>query len=221
MKHLKLPVLGLSLAALSVAGFAALKPSQSASVTSAQANAVPVRLVFAQPYRVVEPYRFAWMHQDDAPMVSSGWIVGVSTDPEIADVKQTHDELLFVGDVPVERINVGSESGIVIGFVPSPLDETGEPTLDLDTAPIYWSKPEILPESLRASDAKTVLAEAVERGATAQTEAAVVSAREAGGHVVDVETLGELYRYAAAQLLTRYSPEEVDLISGLTAEKLY
>jgi hypothetical protein len=219
MKHMKLPILGLSLAILGVGTIATLRASQGAQSAQTLAQ-VPVRLVYAQPYRVVEPYRFDWMHEDDAPMVDSGWIVAIATDPVIADVQATHDELLFVGDVPVERVNVASESGIVVGFVPSPLGADGEPTLDLATAPIYWAKPEILPEDLRTADVLQVLSGAVKQGAAPQTERALADARAQGGQIVDVNTLGELYRYSAT-LLQRYSPEEVDLISGLTAEKLY
>lgn len=220
MKHMKLPILGLSLAILGVGTIATLRASQGTQTVKTNLAQVPVRLVYAQPYRVVEPYQFAWMNKADAPMVTSGWIVAVATDPQIAEVRNTHDELLFVGDVPVERVNVASESGVVVGFVPSPLDAQGEPALDLATAPIYWAKPEILPEELRTADVLAVLSGAVKQGAAPQTASAVEEARAQGGEVVDVDTLGELYRYSAT-LIQRYSPEETDLISGLTAEKLY
>jgi hypothetical protein len=220
MKHMKLPILGLSLAILGVGTIATLRASQGTHSPQTSLATVPVRLVYAQPYRVVEPYRFAWLNKAYAPMVEGGWIVAIASDPQIADVKATHDELLFVGDVPVERVNVASESGIVVGFVPSPLGADGQPTLDLRTAPIYWAKPEILPEELRTADVLHVLSDAVTQGAAPQTASAVESARAQGGEVVDVDTLGELYRYSAT-LLKRYSPEETDLISGLTAEKLY
>jgi hypothetical protein len=221
MKHLKLPILGLSLAILGAGTFATLRTAEGTSPQQATTNlgSVPVRLVFAQPYRVVEPYRFAWMHEKDAPMVEGGWIIAVASDPEIVDVRQTHDELLFVGDTPVERVNVGLESGILVGFVPSPLDAQGQPTLDLGSTPIYWAKPEILPEALRTADAQAVLKDAVARGAAPQTQAAVVEARTQGGQTVDVGTLGDLFEYSAV-LLKRYAPEEVDLISGLTAPRV-
>jgi hypothetical protein len=220
MKHIKLPILGLSLAILGVGTIATLRAAEGTYPMQANLASVPVRLVYAQPYRVVEPYRFTWMNEADAPMVKSGWIVAVASDPTIANPQATHDELLFVGAVPVERVNNGAVSGIVVGFVPSPLGADGEPTLDLTTAPIYWAKPEILPEALRTADVLHVLGEATKAGVTAQTATAVAGAREQGGQVVDVDTLGELYRYSAT-LLQRYAPEETDLISGLTAQKLY
>lgn len=223
MKHIKLPMLGLSLAVVGVAAFTSLETATGTSPegTIVAPNQVPVRLVYAQPYRVDEPYKFSGMHEKDAPTVSGGWVIVVSTDPEIADVKQTHDELLFVGDQLVERVNVGADSGMVVGFVPAELDADGLPTLDLRTEPIYWAKPEILPESMTALEASAVLASAVGEGVVPQIATAVEQARAAGGDTVDVRTLGELYRYSAEALLPRFAPEEADLISGLTAEKLY
>ena len=216
-----LTYLGASLALIGAAAFTTMRTAEGTSPQDATAlDAVPVRLVHAQPYRVVEPYKYGWMHQDDAPMVEGGWLIAVASDPRIADVKQTHDELLFVGNMPVERVNVGGVSGMVIGFVPSPLDATGEPTLDLATAPIYWARPEILPESLTASDAQAVLTQALADGVVPQTEHAISQARQTGGETVDVGGLGDLYEFSAT-LLERYAPEEVDLISGLRAEKLF
>lgn len=223
MKHIKLPILGLSLALVGMGAFATLRTAAGTNPQDASPTAldqVPIRLVYAQPYRVVEPYLYQWMDKADAPQVRGGWIIAVATDPEIADVKQTHDELLFVGAMPVERVNVGSESGVVIGLVPSALDAAGQPVLDLSTTPIYWAKPEILPESLTAADARGVYAAARAAGVAPQVAHAITEARQEGGDTVDVSGAGELYRYAA-DVIERYAPEEADLISGLRAEKLY
>jgi hypothetical protein len=64
-----------------------------------------------------------------------------------------------------------------------------------------------------------VLRDAVTRGVAPQTKAAVVEARTQGGQAIDVGTLGDLFEYSAV-LLSRYAPEEVDLISGLTAPRV-
>jgi hypothetical protein len=223
MKHTKLPILGLSLALVGMGTFATLRTATGTSPQDAATTAldqVPIRLVYAQPFRVVEPYTYGWMDESDAPQVEGGWILAVASDPEISDVKQTHDELLFVGDMPVERMNVGSVSGVVIGFVPSPLDAAGQPTLDLATTPIYWAKPEILPESMTATDARDVFTAALAAGVKPQTSHALTQSRQEGGETIDVDGLGELHRYSA-NLIERYAPEEADLISGLRAEKLY
>jgi hypothetical protein len=82
--------------------------------------------------------------------VSAGWLSRWSTDKAVATVTDTHDELLFAGTMPVERINEASESGVVIGFVPSAVKADGTLALDLASTPIYWAKPEILPEALTA-----------------------------------------------------------------------
>lgn len=204
----KLPVLGASLAALGVAAFATFQQaqggSQAAGVTPVMQT--PVRLLFAQPFHLDQAYQYAWLK--DGPMVSEGWLVAVSTDAEIAAVRDTHDELLFAGATPIERLNEASESGVVIGIIPSPVD--------LATTPIYWAKPEILPEAMTSQDAQATLAAATSAGVAAQGAAVAQRAQKDNGGPVFEKTQGTLYRYAA-DVIERFSPQEADLISGLRA----
>jgi hypothetical protein len=166
----------------------------------------PVHLLFAQPFHLDQAYRYAWLQ--DGPMVSEGWLIAVSTDAQVAAVTDTHDELLFAGAMPIERINEASESGVVIGIVPS--------AVDLSSTPIFWAKPEILPEALTSEDAEATLAAATSAGVVAQAKGVVQRAQQDGGGPVYVATQGMLYRYAA-DVIERYSPQESDLISGLRA----
>lgn len=172
-----------------------------------------VKLLFAQPFFLDEPY--AYDHRADRPQVSAGYLIAVAADPEVVPVMQVFHPLLFAGDVPVERLNDGWQSGVVIGLVPSPVAGEGL-ALDLAKTPIYWAQPDVLPEALTPADAQVVLQQAVASGVVAQRGETVELALAASGGAVYVESRGMLHRYAA-DVIERYSPEEVDLISGLRA----
>ena len=144
--NIKLPVLGASLAALGVAAFATFQQAQGGDPAGATpVMQTPVRLQFAQPVHLDQAYQYAWLK--DGPSVTAGWLIAVSTDPAVAEVQNTHDELLFAGAMPVERLNAGT-SGVVIGFVPSTVKADGTLAVDLATTPLFWAKPEILPEAM-------------------------------------------------------------------------
>lgn len=211
----KLPILGASLAALGVATFATFQTALgggTAAITPVMQT--PVRLLYAQPFFLDQAYQYAWLK--DGPSVSAGWLIAVSTDKAVAAVTDTHDELLFAGAMPVERINEASESGVVIGFVPSAVKADGTLAVDLASTPIYWAKPEILPEALTAADVQATFEAAVSAGVVAQRSDVVQRAQQTNDGPVYMQTEGLLYRYAA-DVIERYSPEEGDLISGLRA----
>jgi len=211
----KLPILGASLAALGVAAFATFQQAQGGNPAGATpVTQTPVRLMFAQPFFLDQAYQYAWLK--DGPSVSAGWLIAVATDPAVAAVTNTHDELLFAGATPVERINEGSQSGVVIGIVPSAVQADGTLAVDLATTPLFWAKPEILPEAMTATDAQKTLATAVSAGAVAQGQSVVERAQQANGGPVFETTAGMLYRYSA-DVIERFSPQEADLISGLRA----
>jgi hypothetical protein len=205
---MKLPVIGASLAALGVAAFATFQQAQGGSQVAGVTPVMqtPVRLLFAQPFHLDQAYQYSWIK--DGPMVSEGWLIAVSTDAKVAAVTDTHDELLFAGAMPIERLNEASDSGVVIGIVPS--------NVDLASTPIYWAKPEILPEALTAEDAQATLAAATSAGVVAQAKGVVQRAQQDNGGPVYEATQGMLYRYAA-DVIERFSPQESDLISGLRA----
>lgn len=185
-----------------------------AEVTPEQALESPVRLIFAQAFFLDEPYAHAW--RSDQPLTSAGYIIAVSSAPDVVGVRQVHDELLFVGDMPVERINEGSESGVCIGFVPSPLLADGSLALDLGSTAIYWAKPEILPESLSPADAERTHAVALAAGVAPQRARFLERALAESGGAVYLADHGALHTYGA-DVIERFSPQETDLIGGLRA----
>lgn len=172
----------------------------------------PVVLIAAQPFVLDEPT--AYDYRADQPTMAAGYVLVVSTDPEILPVRQTHNPLLFVGDMPVERFNGDDESRVFIGFVPSPVTPQGELTLDLAATPIFWAYPQVLPEALTPERAAEELASAVSIGASPPTAEQVRSALAQGGAAVHLGGYGELRRYAV-DVVERHSPGETDLIAGL------
>ena len=174
----------------------------------------PVVLISAQPFYLDEatPY----LHRADQPAMAAGYVLVVSTDPDILPVRQTHNPMLFVGDMPVERLNGDAEGRVFIGFVPSAVDQHGALALDLATTPIYWAYPEVLPEALTPERAAQELASALSIGAAPQSAEQLRGALAEGGGVLHVEGYGALRRYGA-DVVERHSPGEADLISGLRA----
>lgn len=213
----KLPILGASLA-LAAATFATVQnavgedPTATIPVTQS-----PLRLLHAQPFFLDQEWSYDW--RADRPSVSAGYILVVSGDPRLIEARQVHDELLFVGDMPVAQLNTGTEAGVFIGFLPSAgSPETGL-EVDLTTAPMFLAKPEILPESLQPEDARRVLEQAVAAGAAPQRAAHVKRALAESSGPVFLESHGMLQRYSA-DFVERYSPQEVDLVRGLRAPLL-
>ena len=212
MKALKLSIaVILASGAVATTAFVHQASGQGTPINTVQKS--PLRLLFAQPFFLDQSYQHAW--RSDQPTYSAGYVIAVAADPEVMPVMQVHHPLMFVGDMPIERVNDGWQSGVVVGFVPSPVKD-GQLTLDLATTPIFWAKPDILPEALTASQARAELERAIESGAVAQQGATVQSAVTSGGGAVYVETHGMLQRYVA-DVIERFSPGEVDLISGLRA----
>lgn len=185
---------------------------EETAVDRLEKSSTNVKLLFAQPFFLDEGYAHAW--RADHPVVSSGYVIAVAADEEMLRVRQIHNPLLFVGDMPVERLNVGDESGVYVGLVPSPSSASGELSVDLTRTPIYWAAPQVLPESLTPEVAAAELAKARTEGVSAQRAGYVSVALAASGGAVYLPGYFELQRYAA-DVIERYSPTERDLVAGL------
>lgn len=128
-----------------LAGVAAVTPGLAAPAADEGIPAIPptpapvLDLISAQPIVLAEPYEYQWSY--DQPMVSAGYLVVLATNPDFLYARQTEEAVLFAGSISVERINNGYESGKVIAFIPSEVNEKGELTLDLKTTMIWWGSP--------------------------------------------------------------------------------
>lgn len=168
---------------------------------SANPQATSIAVVEAHPFTLLEA-ETNWMLPEQ-PTFDSGTLLVVETEPDMLVPRQTEEQLLFVGDEPVRRFNNGDVSGRVVVVVPS--------TIDVTTAPVFFSEA-LLPERLTGADRADQVALALERGAGAApaefTADPVVLA--------DGYELGRLASY----LIEEHSPQEVDVITGLRAERI-
>ncbi|MEO0652478.1 MAG: hypothetical protein AAFZ65_17530 [Planctomycetota bacterium] len=162
----------------------------------------PIQLLEAHPFELVQPEQGTM--RVDAPTYSSGWLLVLATDPDRLVPRQTEEQVLFVGDQPVRRFNNGDLSGRVVVAV--------EGELDLESAPIFFGEP-ALPERLSAADRAAQRSLAESRGARP------LVAEMVAPEVVLADGY-ELGRYAS-HLIEAHSPLEVDVITGLRAERIY
>ncbi len=172
-----------------------------------------VELVYARPFVLDQPYTHFF--RAEQPAVASGYVLVIAADPAVIHPRQTYEPVLYVGDETAERVNFGHESGHVIAFVPAGLDADGQVDLDLASTPIYFGEP-ALPEQVTREQARAQLERAVERGIRAQPLANVLGRTEG---VLRFADDGDL-RLWASDLIERYSPQEVDLVSGLRAPRV-
>ncbi len=171
-----------------------------------QVPAVPqarsVGLLFAQRFEVATPFVHYW--RSEQPAVASGWMLVLGVDPDLVHPRQLAEPVLYVGAQTAERVNFGHESGKVVAIVPG--------DFDLATAPIFFGSP-ALPEEVDAMHIASELDRAIAHGAAAPAPERIA---QVSAPTLVVPSDYEL-RLAAADLIERFSPMEIDLIKGLRA----
>ena len=172
---------------------------------SAEPQSTAIELVAVQPFELVEA-RQNFM-RTDAPAFDEGYLAVLATEPEMLVRRQSEEHVLFVGDQPVERYNNGDRSGHVVVLIPGPID--------LADAPVYFGEP-ALPEQLTAADRGAELELARDRGVVAFSADGIAAASTPALQLADGYDLDR----TASYLIEQYSPLEVDVISGLRAERL-
>ena len=172
-----------------------------------------VTLIAARPFTLEVPYIHDW--RAERPSVSSGVVLVLGVDPDVVHPRQGYEPVLYVGNQTAERLNAGHESGHLIVIVPAPVDAQGQVALDLSTTPIFFGTP-ALPEQVDAATVEHELAAARARGIvppSAQAVAAVMQPQVRFHDDYDV-------RVWSADLIEAWSPTEVDLVSGLRAQRV-
>jgi hypothetical protein len=173
----------------------------------------PVRdIVFAQAFRLDKPYTHAW--RKEQPQVSAGYVLVLAVDPEFVRPQQVAEPVLYVGDQTAERINAGDVSGRLVVLVPSSSNSRGEVALDLSRALIWFGAAE-LPERVDTAQVNAEQGAAQKKGVKPLAEQNVRAALSRGGSVLHLANREALERKVAA-LLQEYSPNETDLIRGLS-----
>jgi hypothetical protein len=173
-----------------------------------------VTVVYAQPFVLDTP--FTHYYRAEQPQYSAGMLMVIEVeDRALIHPRQTYEPVLFVGGQTAERINFGTGSGRLVIVVPAALAADGSIDLDLTSGPIFFGEP-ALPEQIDSRAAQIELDRALARGLSAP------SARQLLGVMHDRVSFpdqGELHAYAAS-LVETWSPQEVDLVAGLRAQRI-
>jgi hypothetical protein len=170
-------------------------------------------ILYAQPFILDEGYTHYWRLEQ--PIVDAGYIVVLAVDPDLAVPRQTDEPVLYAGEQTVERVNTGQDEGHLVALIPALRGLDGLPDLDLASAPIWFGTPE-LPERVDAARIQAELSLATSEGAIPMAATRIQAALTQGGSLLHAANRPALDFYLA-DLIERFAPQEVDLISGMRA----
>ena len=207
-----LPVLLLLLLGAGVAAFVRSAPADPPPLP-AVTPVGDVTLLHAQPFTLDVPFTHVW--RKEQPQFSAGWLLVLSVDPDLVHPRQSAEPILFVGDQTAERVNFGDESGHVVAIVPSATDSAGNVLFDLAKAPMYFGAPG-LPEQVDSARVAAELFAAKTRGIAPPSRTVLEATVQKAVRFHDDYEL-QLY---CSDLVEHYSPQEVDLVSGLRAPRI-
>lgn len=156
-------------------------------------------VVYAQQFTLERGYPFEWRR--DNTRLTEGTILVLRVAPALAYQRQSYNPVLYVDNTTAERINHGYRSGFIVVVVPKAVDPAD--------APIWFGAPDVLPEQVTGAKiaAERSLAEA--SGIVAQPAAL-------WGESLNLKDRDAL-QAVLAQLVSRYSADEQDLIARLNA----
>jgi hypothetical protein len=148
---------------------------------------------------------YPWMR--DHPPIREGVLLALEVEPALAAPRQVEQPVIYVGDVPAERLNSGWPSGRLLLLVP------GEP--DLSELPVFFGPPE-LPERVDAVAARLALADATAAGVLPFSEERVRAAATAGGEALSLRDARAL-EHAVADWIDAWAPGEEERAANLRA----
>jgi hypothetical protein len=154
-------------------------------------------LVYVRTFTLEKGYQFTWTKENIT--LTKGTVLVLKVDPALVISRQLAEPVLYVGDQPAERVNIGQESGYVVAIVP------GE--VDLTKAPIWFGTPE-LPERVDREMAQAERAQADAAGIKPFSQEKVQAAQTQGGEQVNLADRETLGRDVLAGLIEQYSPQE-------------
>ncbi|MCA9255210.1 MAG: hypothetical protein KDA33_06205 [Phycisphaerales bacterium] len=183
---------------------AATAPELSVSREQAPSGGV-YELIYARRFELDQPYHSRWNRE--RAKVERGYLVAIRVAPEYIFPHEAATPVLFAGDVPIERINVGYDDGVVIGVIPG--DRSPE------TAPIYFGSPDY-PERVSAAHGLAELERMRAAGGAARPATEVSSALSVEPLALAPMDKAALYR-EAGRLIALYAPSESSLAEELQA----
>jgi hypothetical protein len=211
MSHIKTPLLFLLCAAGLIGGAVANRQrNQDLQPLPEEPQAVAVELLYAQPFQLDEGFTFEW--RSEKPMVQSGYLLVLQTDPELIQPRQTYEAVLYVGEQTAERCNAGFPSGHLVALVPADVLKNGNVDLDPTAVPIWFGTPE-LPERVDAARIAEELEAALAAGA-GPAGTSRFTARSMNQDSIHVANRDEL-DFFIADLIELYAPGESGLIELL------
>lgn len=158
-------------------------------------NSAAVELLEAYPFVLDEPYVHEW--RAEKPLVSSGYLLVLRVDAEVARPRDTYEPVLYVGAETAERCagnDAPQEGERLVVLVPAPLDADGRVQLDLERVPIWFGGHE-LPERVDAARIQRELAAARAAGVGPVTRAPTLKLRTAAVDAIHARTRWELQTY--------------------------
>lgn len=154
-------------------------------------------ILYARPFTLQTPYRNDW--SNERAMVSTGVLIVVQVDPALVIPRDSLEPVLYAGNVAVQRLNHGHQSGRVIGIVPG--------IVDLSGAPIWFGPPE-LPERVTQNTVRSERARAERANVRPFSSEKIAAVTRPAVTAPDLSTL---LRNVAAELVDEYSPQEKEL----------
>ena len=168
-------------------------------------QSTPIEVLFAQPFALDQ----AGVHtmRAEQPAYREGVLLVLRAEPERWRLRQSYDNVLYVGAETAQRVNHGAASGHLVVIVPGPLD--------LVSARVFLGEPE-LPERVTQAEAERQVALAAAAGIQPLGPAL---ARVAVAPPLFAADELELYLHAS-YLVERFSPDERDLIASLRVKRV-
>jgi hypothetical protein len=160
-------------------------------------------VLFARPFTLETPYAYTWTAEQTS--ITSGYVLVVEVEPELARVKSTWNPVLYAGRYPAEITSSDPETGRVVVIVPG--------DLDLSRDPVFFGSVE-LPDRVTAERGRQELAAARAVGYAPLTAEALRLALQAGGERATLRDAGYLYGGPVADAIERYVPSQASVADG-------
>jgi hypothetical protein len=138
---------------------------------------------------------------------TGGLLIAIEVEPALALPRQVAEPVIYVGDVPAERLNVGWPSGRLLLLVP------GQP--DLSAVPVFFGPPE-LPERIDSAHATADLALARDVGLVPFAQVRIDAAFVAGGEPLALRDSRAL-DHAIADWIDAWAPDEAERAASMRA----
>lgn len=151
-------------------------------------------VVRIQPFRLEKSFRFDW--RKERPEVRSGLLVVIKVDTSLVRPTNDLEPVLYAGTQTVQRLNLGYESGFLIGIIPM--------DMDLSKEPVWFGSP-ALPERVDEKIIRAERARAIRSGIAPLKPAEL---QERTRQTVAVADLSALLREFAAALVLEFAPQE-------------